>query len=297
MNDNKITELNLNDASHLYDKLKFADNELVFADDITSIPNLDKVFKVNFIAMVFCVEGSMTVKLNGRPWEINRYDGLFVDQNTVVEPIDHSDDMRCIICGFSADVGINLLNKRMFDAFLEICKHPVVSFSEDEITLMLKYYELGLFKLDHPEITGSTETLKSILRCLTVDLLYSIGQHVVEASEVMMRQSDRIYRRFILMLTDDVPHNRNVKYYADELCVSPKYLSSICRQHSGQTANRLIATAVVARIKQLLLYSDLSIKEIANELNFDNISFFGKYVKKHLGLSPNHYRRANHYGQ
>ena len=53
----------------------------------------------------------------------------------------------------------------------------------------------------------------------------------------------------------------------------------------------------MSRIKQLLLYSDMSIKEVASEMGFENLSFFGKYVKKHLGLSPNHYRKANGYGR
>jgi YesN/AraC family two-component response regulator len=91
--------------------------------------------------------------------------------------------------------------------------------------------------------------------------------------------------------------NRSVKSYADELCVSPKYLTSVCRRHSDCTASELISTSIVSRIKQLLLYSDLSIKEVANEIGFDNLSFFGKYVRKHLGLSPNNYRKANNYGK
>ena len=81
------------------------------------------------------------------------------------------------------------------------------------------------------------------------------------------------------------------------MCVSPKYLTNVCRKHSDYTASELIALSVVSRIKYLLLYSDLSIKEVANEMGFDNLSFFGKYVKKHLGLSPNHYRKANGYGK
>jgi AraC-like DNA-binding protein len=97
------------------------------------------------------------------------------------------------------------------------------------------------------------------------------------------------------MLADDA-HERSVKSYADELCVSPKYLTSVCQQQSNKTASQIISLAVTSRIKQLLLYSDLSIKEIAAELHFGNLSFFGKYVKKHLGQSPNNYRKANGYG-
>ena len=113
----------------------------------------------------------------------------------------------------------------------------------------------------------------------------------------MLRQGDRVFRKFMLLLAENSNMNRSVKSYADELCVSPKYLTSVCRKHSDYTASELIATSVISRIKQLLLYSDLSIKEVAAEMGFDNLSFFGKYVKKHLGLSPNNYRKQNGYGK
>ena len=90
---------------------------------------------------------------------------------------------------------------------------------------------------------------------------------------------------------------RSVKEYADELCVSSKYLTSICRKHEGKTASELITLNTLGHIKQLLLYSTLSVKEIAMQLGFDNLSFFGKYVKKHLGQSPNNYRKHNGYGK
>ena len=79
--------------------------------------------------------------------------------------------------------------------------------------------------------------------------------------------------------------------------MSPKYLSSICSKIEGKTASELITINTVGRIKQLLLYSPLSIKEISTQMGFDNLSFFGKYVKKHLGLSPNNYRKQQGYGK
>ena len=163
---------------------------------------------------------------------------------------------------------------------------------------MLKYYELLAFKMDHPEMNFGRETVRDIIRCFAYDLLSNINKHMnQDGSEDMLRQGDRVFRKFMLLLAENSNMNRSVKSYADELCVSPKYLTSVCRKHSDYTASELIATSVISRIKQLLLYSDLSIKEVAAEMGFDNLSFFGKYVKKHLGLSPNNYRKQNGYGK
>lgn len=79
-------------------------------------------------------------------------------------------------------------------------------------------------------------------------------------------------------------------YYADKLHVSPKYLSAVCKEVSGQTAFDLVNQYVLKNVKYMLQWSPKSIKEIAMELDFPNLSFFGKYVKRYLGVSPKQYR-------
>ena len=197
----------------------------------------------------------------------------------------------------STDLGFAFFNKSLLQSIRHIMANPVIKMEQAEIDLMMKYYELLVFKMDHPEMNFGRETVRDIIRCFDYDLLSNINKHIDNDNDGdMLRQSDRIYRRFMLLLAEKSNVDRSVKSYADELCVSPKYLSSVCRRHSDSTASELIALSVVGRIKQLLLYSDLSIKEVAAEMGFDNLSFFGKYVKKHLGLSPNHSRQANGYG-
>jgi len=293
----KVTQLDLTDVPQVYHDLKYNDGEIIFADDITSIPGLMKQFQVNFIAYVMVLEGSLTIDLNGVTHQLSRNTSLFIDRRVVIENTRHSQDFRCLVCAMSTDMGFSFFNKSLLQSVMHILANPVITMAQDEVDLMVKYYELLVFKMDHPEMNFGRQTVRDIIRCFAYDLLSNINKHLNQNSEEdMLRQGDRIFRRFMLLLAGDTSATRSVKSYADELCVSPKYLTSVCRKHSDYTASELIASSVMSRIKQLLLYSDLSIKEVAAEMGFDNLSFFGKYVKKHLGLSPNHYRRANGYG-
>ena len=295
---NKVTQLDLNDVPQVYHDLKYNDGEIIFADDITSIPGLMKQFQVNFIAYVMVLEGSLSVDLNGITHQLSRNTSLFIDRKVVIENILHSDDFRCLVCAMSTDMGFSFFNKSLLQSVMHILSNPVIPMSQEEVDLLVKYYDLLVFKMEHPEMNFGRETVRDIIRCFAYDLLSNVNKHLTQGGEDdMLRQGDRIFRRFMLLLADNTGISRSVKSYADELCVSPKYLTSVCRKHSDSTASELIAASVVSRIKQLLLYSDLSIKEVAAEMGFDNLSFFGKYVKKHLGLSPNHYRRANGYGR
>lgn len=297
MDENKITELDLNDVPEVYHNLKYNDGEIFFADNITSIPGLMEKFKVNFIAYLMVVDGSLSLELNSLPYQLKKNCSLIVDRKTVINNVQHSDDFRCLICAMSTDMGFLFINKSLMQSVMHILTHPVIEMGQNEMDLMVKYYELLVFKMDHPDMNFGHETMRNIIRCFAYDLLSNINKHLNRDNDDMLRQGDRIFRRFMLQLADNTNVNRSVKSYADELCVSPKYLTSVCRKHSEYTASELISSAVMSRIKQLLLYSDMSIKEIATEMGFDNLSFFGKYVKKHLGLSPNNYRKANHYGK
>ncbi len=298
MKPDSITQLELTDVPEVYHNLKYNDGEIFFADNITSIPGLMKHFQVNFIAYVMVLEGNLTVELNTVPYQLEKNNSLFVDRKTVIGNVSHSDDFTCLICAMSIDMGFGFFNKGLLQSIMHIIANPVITLSQEEVDLMVKYYELLVFKMDHPEMNFGRETVRDIIRCFAYDLLANINRKLDQGKDDdMLRQGDRIFRRFMLLLSENSNVNRSVKSYADELCVSPKYLTSVCRKHSDYTASELIATSVISRIKQLLLYSDLSIKEVATEMRFDNLSFFGKYVKKHLGLSPNNYRKANGYGK
>ena len=298
MKQKNVTELDLHDVPQMYHNLKYNDGEIYFADNITSIPGLMKQFKVNFIAYVMVTEGRLSLDLNGVNYQLDKNSSLFVDRKMVVDNVKHTERFSCLICAMSTDVGFGFFNKSLLQSIMHIMANPVIKLGQDEVDLMLKYYELLAFKMDHPEMNFGRETVRDIIRCFAYDLLSNINKHMnQDGSEDMLRQGDRVFRKFMLLLAENSNMNRSVKSYADELCVSPKYLTSVCRKHSDYTASELIATSVISRIKQLLLYSDLSIKEVAAEMGFDNLSFFGKYVKKHLGLSPNNYRKQNGYGK
>jgi AraC-like DNA-binding protein len=82
-----------------------------------------------------------------------------------------------------------------------------------------------------------------------------------------------------------------VEWYANELCISPKYLSALCKKNSGKTANEWITEHVLEDIRYYLKQTDYSIKQICDLLGFPNPSFFGRYVKDHFGQTPAYFRQ------
>lgn len=124
-----------------------------------------------------------------------------------------------------------------------------------------------------------------------------IGLYVSNYVEGSSRYKPRIeilFKQFMELLSNHFMQKRKVEFYASELCVTSKYLSAVVKQASGKTPAAWITEKVINEIKYRLLYSQATIKEIAFELNFCNISFFGKYFKSQTGMSPLHYRMMNY---
>ena len=108
-----------------------------------------------------------------------------------------------------------------------------------------------------------------------------------------VRQSTQIYRQFMALLAESNGRVRSVSVFANMLNVTPKYLSKCVKEESGRAPLDLIHETTVTTIRQQLRYSSKTVKEICNELDFPNLSFFGKFVREHLGLSPTEFRQQN----
>jgi AraC-like DNA-binding protein len=100
------------------------------------------------------------------------------------------------------------------------------------------------------------------------------------------------FQHFLDLLHSNNVKRRTVEAYASELCISPKYLTVVCKKNSGKTANEWITEHVLEDIRYYLRQTDLSIKQICDKLAFPNTSFFGKYVKDHFGVTPLEFRNG-----
>ena len=108
-----------------------------------------------------------------------------------------------------------------------------------------------------------------------------------------VRQSTLVYRRFMALLAESNGRVRSVSVFANMLNITPKYLCKCVKNESGCSPLDLIHETTASTIRQQLRYSNKTIKEICTELDFPNPSFFGKFVKEHLGMSPTEYRQQN----
>jgi AraC family transcriptional activator of pobA len=134
-----------------------------------------------------------------------------------------------------------------------------------------------------------TEILKSLFQVFLLELGRLATQYAGQSLSKPSRKK-QLYLDFYMMVKEHYKARRTVNYYADQLAVTPKYLSEVTKELSGMSASELINNFVIQEAKSLLNYTRMSIADIAEALNFSDQSFFGKFFKRSVGMSPHRYR-------
>lgn len=188
---------------------------------------------------------------------------------------------------------VNIDSKQLMPLMLQLGTHPCIEITDDESRQLRDFIAL-LDTESRSESAPFTEQLVSELFLATLYKMGNILQRYLtahpEADERTHNRADIYFRRFLQMLSEHYKEERSVGFYARQLCITPKYLTTLVKRISNKSVSEWIEIYVILEAKMLLKYSGLSIQEIAYALNFPNQSFFGSYFKRNTGLSPSQYK-------
>lgn len=269
----------------------YCDDRIAFIENLNNI-DMNGPVKLETFIVVLCLRGKAELNINGQTYHMGSNDLLICHPNIIMEKSTASLDIdfRCICLSNEYMRQLSLIdcaNPWELKLFFE--KSPVLPLTPEEVTTFCQYYDLIRSKL-----TGTPHRhQKELVDALLLALLYDFRDMLERFFNVRTENytsANKLFRDFLELLSSTYPKPRRVSYYAGRLCVTPKYLSAVCREASGNTASGIINSYVVRDVEYLLKQRGKSIKEICNELEFPNLSFFGRYVKKHLGLSPKAFR-------
>ena len=164
------------------------------------------------------------------------------------------------------------------------------------------YYQLLMIKKQDADGSFQHDVVRLLFQALMLEFMMFIDRqrsnaaqndYLLKEEDSSVRQSTLVYRRFMGLLAESEGRVRSVAAFANMLNVTPKYLSKCVKEESGRSPLDYIHEATVNTIRQQLRYSNKTPKEICIELDFSSLSFFGKFVKEHLGMSPTDYRQQN----
>ena len=246
---------------------------------------------MNMVVLVLCYQGTVQLKLNGCDYVTTVGQGLALLPSAVIEHLMVSPDVHIRGFGFAVTAMESVFHtyRRTWEDALSLNSNPLVQLSEGQMQVAEHLYQIVRLERQMTDC----HHYRPMIRSLAQSLLYMLADIISRApNEIDTAPSSREqqFRHFVQLLWASGGKEREVSYFADQMCITPKYLSVIVRKSCGKTPMQMINAYTANMIAQRLRATDLSFKEIARELNFGNVSFFSRYVKKHLGCTPREYR-------
>ena len=255
-----------------------------------------------YLLLIYCVEGQIEMGIENHECTLVPHDMLLCRPSAITGQYLPSPDLRCTIIAVREHALDDIVytcvreDNKWWEKSKFLSHHPVLHLNERQQELGVLFNRL--FQLYNEDTnSGLSENIRLIFAQAAVYELLNWLEESMPDSEVTQatenhRQGRKevLFRDFIRLIQETEGQQREVQWYADQLAVSPKYLSAVSKDISGQSAHKVIDNIAAQEIKRLLRQTDMSVKEICVRMKFPSLSFFCKYVHAHFGMTARQIR-------
>lgn len=242
-------------------------------------------------------EGETSVSFNLHEFRLKK-DSMFIFTPKNILQVNSQQYFKADVIAISPDFmrRINIDIKNMIPLFLKFVENPTLALTPEESRSMRSMIAQIERETRGPETHFSFDIVSGLIAATIYkvgDILYHYLAEHPEGQNNSHNRAEEYFKQFTHLLGEHFRQERSVGFYARQLCITPKYLTTLIKRISGQSVSEWIDNYVILEAKTLLKYSTMSVQEIAYYLNFPNQSFFGSYFKRNTGMSPSQYKAQN----
>lgn len=254
-------------------------------DDILYIGN---PYEMEDARVGLCKQGNAHIIINLMDHQIKSGDIVFLGKGSIIQIVELSPDLELAGIAVSEDV-LNIAFKGQIPyIFNGQLKDFHIHISEEKIEFIkgLIITALLLTKQENFDKEVLNYLIATYYRYIYSTYSYSSG------TKQQISHNQETFSKFIQLVNQNCKSERSLSFYADKMCITQRYLGTIVKLISNETAKSWIDKAVIISAKVMLKHSDLQISQIADKMNFPTASFFCKYFKHHTGMTPQNYRKS-----
>ena len=250
--------------------------------------------RLNALIIGVGTEGETSLTLNLQEFRLKK-DSLFIFSPKHILQVQSNNRFKAHLIVIAPDFlkRINIDTKRMMPLFLQFGSLPCMELTHAESQSLRSFISMVEQELKGSETDFSSEIIGGLIAATIYKVGDILTHYLTEHPEVdspIHNRAEEYFRQFTELLGEHYKHERSVGFYARQLCITPKYLTTLIKRISSKSVSEWIDNYVILEAKTLLKYSNMSVQEIAYYLNFPNQSFFGSYFKRNAGMSPSQYK-------
>ena len=251
----------------------------------------NRLCKLEDGSILFCLNGWAQMTIDLKKYEVVKNTQIVLLPNTVINFDGMSDDFSIFIFGFHRDMFREACMRLDTTFFRFLKENPCYTLPEEFTGSIRGLMAATMAIYADKENRFRNQIARNHLQSFLLDVYDKCYRFfTIQEIEGSRDRQTQLFERFITLVHENNPLQREVNFYADQLCISTKYLTGICRNVTGDSAKTIIDNFANLEIKVLLQSTDLSIQEIADKMRFPDQSYMGRYFKRHEGLSPIEYR-------
>ena len=279
-----------------FDTIRLGDSdELVVMENFGSLPkgvlSLDRHGLI-----VICTEGIAQFDYDGQQIRLHKDDLFLYMAHSVVTNFMSSSDFNCRQIWFSRGElwNINKYGEVSLSDLPYLKRHPIMHLTEDDVKLLDDYFQLLCRRMRDPSPVLYSNIVRSLVSTMMLEILSMMRRQEPENTVTTGVHRQRLANEFMRLVEQSDGRIRKVDDFANQLNITPKYLSTLLKETMNRRPSEMIHFYTLKAIEHRLRYTDMTMQEIANDLNFANASFFGKYFKEHAGMTPLDFRKKYH---
>lgn len=246
----------------------------------------------NTMIMFFCLDGEVHLQQGTEDFVMRKNDVIFTKSGLFGKVVSMSRDMQFFMVIMNEKFYYPVFNSLDMSALQKrLATHPICALPEYRTEECISLYKMIKQRLNHHADDELQEQIvKGYLQALVFNVYSQYLMNIKQEEAPKLTRQQDMFNRFMVLLQENYMNERNIKYYAVRLFVTPRYLSRIIHEVSGHFASEHIDLFVIAEAKQLIRSKQYTILQVSEMLNFTSPSFFGRYFKKFTGYTPKQYQ-------
>lgn len=258
---------------------------------VTDSP-VNQPFFFSNIHLFICTKGNARISINMKEYLITENSIGAIVPGLIVIILERSEDFHLHSLLFTLDFMTSFPPSKDFVFVKDGNISPIIQLRNEHTLHLLRYFDLLEAQSGRRNFLYSNNIAKGLIYSLLSEFMSIYHEHKDVSNNQKTSRQEEIIDQFFKLLKENCKQERNVEFYADKMCLTPKYLSSLIKRVTGKSVFEWINTTSIILAKILLKTKEQSISQIAEELNFPNPSFFCRFFKKHTGMTPNEYRKS-----
>ena len=246
----------------------------------------------HYFTPTYCIlivkSGCLRILINNKEYEITANQGCLVSPELLIQKPDKMDNyVELLVLSMSREFiqELNLNFPLAYTAYIYV--HPVWNTSSKKMQRLIQYFDLMREVIAEKDRKAAIHLIKSFLYYLAEEEANNFPQQ----SSREMSRNEEITGRFMYLVDAHCEQQHSLDWYADQLCLSTRYVANTIKETLGIPASSFIERALMQRAKTLLVSTPMPIQQIADQLGFRNQSHFGTFFKRHEGISPAAFRK------